>query len=118
MFRIDGELHPAADFDPWRPTRSSGSPRPCCRRPCRSSSSSTRQLDFSFSWKDLTRFRGNVFRQRGAVSMALRAIPYQIPTLEELLLPPVMSEFCTQRQGLVLMTGPTGSGKSTTPGRA
>jgi twitching motility protein PilT len=72
------------------------------------------QVDFSFPWKDLTRFRGNAFRQRGVVSVALRAIPYRIPTMEELLLPPVMADFCLQRQGLVLMTGPTGSGKSTT----
>jgi twitching motility protein PilT len=72
------------------------------------------QVDFSFPWKELTRFRGNAFRQRGLTSIALRAIPYRIPTMEELLLPPVMADFCTQRQGLVLMTGPTGSGKSTT----
>jgi twitching motility protein PilT len=55
-----------------------------------------------------------VFRQRGTVSIALRAIPYEIPTMESLLLPPVLEQLTVQRQGLVLMTGPTGSGKSTT----
>lgn len=73
-----------------------------------------KQVDFSFSWLDKTRFRGNAFRQRGAISLALRAIPFQIPTMEELLLPPVMETFCYTNQGLVLVTGPTGSGKSTT----
>jgi twitching motility protein PilT len=73
-----------------------------------------KEIDFSFSWKDLTRFRGNAYHQRGACTLALRAIPYQIPTMQDLLLPPVMEHFCGLSQGLVLMTGPTGSGKSTT----
>ncbi|MCB0977118.1 MAG: PilT/PilU family type 4a pilus ATPase [Acidimicrobiales bacterium] len=72
------------------------------------------QLDFSFSWGDTTRFRGNIYRQQGMIGMALRAIPFQIPTMEELLLPPILGELAKRRQGLVLMTGPTGSGKSTT----
>ncbi len=73
-----------------------------------------KEVDFSFSWGDITRFRGNVYHQRGATTLALRAIPFAIPTMEQLLLPPIIEQFCHLNQGLVLMTGPTGSGKSTT----
>lgn len=72
------------------------------------------EVDFSFSWGDVTRFRGNAFTQRGTPSIALRVIPFYIPTFEELGLPPVLEWFCHKTQGLVLFTGPTGSGKSTT----
>ncbi|TCC60343.1 type IV pilus twitching motility protein PilT [Kribbella pittospori] len=70
--------------------------------------------DFSFSWRDEARIRGNAFTQRGDVAVALRMIPRQIPTMDELGLPPVLYEFTRKHQGLVLVTGPTGSGKSTT----
>lgn len=73
-----------------------------------------REVDFSFSWGDVTRFRGNAFSQRGTAAMALRVLPFYIPSFAELGLPPVLEWFCTQSQGLVLFTGPTGSGKSTT----
>jgi twitching motility protein PilT len=73
-----------------------------------------REIDFSFSWRDLARFRINGFRQRGSVAVALRLIPYQVPTLEDLRVPPVVQAFTDLPQGLVLVTGPTGSGKSTT----
>ena len=72
------------------------------------------QLDFSFSWRDDARIRGNVFRQRGATAVSLRLIPRELPTIEELGLPPVVGLLAQQHQGLVLVTGPTGSGKSTT----
>jgi twitching motility protein PilT len=73
-----------------------------------------RELDFSFNWSDLARFRANAYHQRGTVALSLRLIPYQIPTFEQLGLPDLMSEWVQFRQGLVLVTGPTGSGKSTT----
>ncbi|MCZ7525323.1 MAG: type IV pilus twitching motility protein PilT [Acidimicrobiia bacterium] len=73
-----------------------------------------RELDFSFNWEGRARFRANAFHQRGSVALALRLIPYRIPTFEELGLPPVVEEFARLPQGLVLVTGPTGSGKSTT----
>lgn len=72
------------------------------------------EVDFSFSWGEVTRFRGNAFTQRGTPSIALRVIPFYIPSFEELGLPPVLEWFCQKSQGLVLFTGPTGSGKSTT----
>jgi twitching motility protein PilT len=72
------------------------------------------ELDLSFGVKGLSRFRANVFMQRGAVAGAFRTIPFKILTFQELGLPPVVSELAKKPRGLVLVTGPTGSGKSTT----
>jgi len=72
------------------------------------------ELDFSFGVQNLSRFRGNVFKQRGCVAMAIRQIPYEIHSIEELGLPPVVKKLAERPRGLVLITGPTGSGKSTT----
>jgi twitching motility protein PilT len=72
------------------------------------------EYDFSFTWRDQARIRACAFSQRGQVALALRVIPKRIPTLTELGLPPVLTEFTRKHQGLVLVTGPTGSGKSTT----
>ncbi len=72
------------------------------------------ELDLSFGIKGLSRFRANVFMQRGAVAAAIRTIPFKIQSLEELNLPPVVSELVNKPRGLILVTGPTGSGKSTT----
>jgi len=72
------------------------------------------ELDFSFGVKNLARFRANVYLQRGAVAGAFRVIPFKIVPLNELGLPPVVDELCNRPRGLVLVTGPTGSGKSTT----
>ena len=73
-----------------------------------------KELDFSFGIKGLARFRTNVYTQRGAVGIAVRLIPYKIMTFEELGLPKVVEELCERPKGLILVTGPTGSGKSTT----
>src|SRR5881398_3411385 len=72
------------------------------------------ELDFSFGVKGLSRFRANIFNQRGAVGAVFRAIPYEIKSFEELGLPAVVKDLCNKPRGLVLVTGPTGSGKSTT----
>jgi len=72
------------------------------------------EYDFSFTWRDSARIRGSAFTQRGLPALALRMIPCEIPTMDELGLPPVLSKFVRMHQGLVLVTGPTGSGKSTT----
>ncbi len=74
----------------------------------------TRELDFSYGLKNIGRFRVNAYRQRGNVGVALRAISTQIPTMEELGLPPLLKDLSRKHSGLVLVTGPTGSGKSTT----
>ena len=73
-----------------------------------------KELDFSFGVKGLGRFRANVFLQRGAVGVAIRTIPYKIFGFTELGLPKVVEELCARPSGLILVTGPTGSGKSTT----
>ncbi|NNF11981.1 MAG: type IV pilus twitching motility protein PilT [Gemmatimonadetes bacterium] len=72
------------------------------------------ELDFSFGVQNLSRFRGNVYKQRGCVAMAIRQIPYEIISIEKLGLPPIINQLADRPRGLVLVTGPTGSGKSTT----
>ncbi|MET0152286.1 MAG: type IV pilus twitching motility protein PilT [Candidatus Binatia bacterium] len=72
------------------------------------------ELDFSFAVRGLARFRGNLFLQKGSVGGAFRAVPYKIQSFQELGLPPIVNELCKQPRGLVLVTGPTGSGKTTT----
>ena len=72
------------------------------------------ELDLSFGVKGLSRFRANAFMQRGAVAGAFRTIPFKILTFAELGLPPVVAELSKKPRGLILVTGPTGSGKSTT----
>ena len=73
-----------------------------------------KEVDFALSWAGKARLRGNAFQQRGSVALALRLIPFHIPSFEELRLPPVAESWVTKPHGLVLVTGPTGSGKSTT----
>lgn len=75
---------------------------------------STLELDFSYSLGKMARFRVNVYRDRGAVAAAFRLIPTRIPTIRELNLPPVLEELTRLPRGLIIVTGPTGSGKSTT----
>ncbi len=72
------------------------------------------ELDFSFGFASLARFRGNCFRQRGCVSMVIRQIPFSIKTFQDLGLPAAIARMTEKPRGLVLVTGPTGSGKSTT----
>jgi twitching motility protein PilT len=73
-----------------------------------------REVDFSYSIPGLARFRVNAFVQRGSISLVCRAIPFQIKTAAELNLPPVINDIADEERGLILMTGTTGSGKSTT----
>lgn len=72
------------------------------------------EIDFSFGIKGLARFRGNIFTQRGSVSAVFRLIPFEIMSFEQLSLPPILQTLCKKPRGLILVTGPTGSGKSTT----
>ena len=72
-----------------------------------------KELDFSFAFGDLGRFRVNAFHERGNLAAALRLIPNEILTIEQLGLPPIVEKFADYPRGLVLVTGPTGSGKST-----
>src|SRR6266513_3371433 len=72
------------------------------------------EIDIAYSVPNLGRFRCAIFQQRGTVGLVLRVIPSRILSIRELLLPPVMEKICTEQRGLVLCTGTTGSGKSTT----
>src|SRR5437868_12686754 len=71
-------------------------------------------LDFSFGMKGLARFRANIFNQRGAAGAVFRVIPFEIKSFGQLNLPPIVAKMCEKPLGLILVTGPTGSGKSTT----
>ncbi len=75
---------------------------------------STWELDFSYALQKKARFRVNIFRDKGSVAASLRLIPTKIPTLEDLRMPPIIEKLTHLQRGLVLVTGPTGSGKSTT----
>ncbi|MBS4194836.1 type IV pilus twitching motility protein PilT [Lederbergia citri] len=72
------------------------------------------EIDFSYGIPGISRFRVNAFHQRSCVALAIRVIPTHIPTLDDLKLPPILKKLCEKPQGLFLVTGPTGSGKSTT----
>lgn len=114
MLRVDGELRPvpgesalaAADTDSLLAeilTAEQGD-----------AWSAEHEYDFSFSWREHARIRGNAFTQRGMTAVALRMIPREIPTPDNLGLPGILRDLSLAHQGLILMTGPTGSGKSTT----
>jgi len=113
QLRIDGKLYPL-DLPPLSPTDT--------KQMCYSILTDTQkhrfeeenELDLSFGVKGLSRFRANVFVQRGTVAGAFRAIPYEIQTFEDLGLPPIIKELTKKPSGLILVTGPTGSGKTTT----
>jgi len=82
--------------------------------PARSEFDEEGEADFSYSIPSVSRFRVNAFRQRGSISIVCRAIPYQVRTIEDLGLPPAIRALAEERRGIILLTGTTGSGKSTT----
>ncbi|MCL5965737.1 MAG: type IV pilus twitching motility protein PilT [Deltaproteobacteria bacterium] len=111
--RVDGRLIPL----PYEPLLPQDTKRLCysiLTEAQKSRFEEELELDFSFGVKGLSRFRGNVYMQRGAVAGAFRTIPFRVRTFDELGLPAVMKDLCKKPRGLVLVTGPTGSGKSTT----
>ena len=112
-FRIDGLITPT-EHDVLNPELTAQLAYSVMSDDQRKRFETTKELDFSFGVKGLSRFRANVFLQRGVISMAIRQIPYEILAMERLGLPPVVREFTSHHKGLVLVTGPTGSGKSTT----
>ncbi len=113
-FRVDGVLVPATEHEVLTPEATAQLAYSVMSDEQRKRFETTHELDFSFGIKAMARFRSNVFLQRGVVSMAVRQIPYEIMAMEKLGLPPIVKEFTDQHRGLVLVTGPTGSGKSTT----
>jgi twitching motility protein PilT len=113
MLRIDGTLERYRD-DPLRPEDTDTLARDLLAPQQRIAFSEHNAVDFSFEWGERGRVRGNAFRQRGSVSIALRAIPSHIPSFSELFLPDSVGKLASVPHGLVLFTGPTGAGKSTT----
>jgi twitching motility protein PilT len=113
QIRVDGRLKAADGAQPLTATDTQQLAYSVLTVDQRQRFETSRELDLSFGIKGVSRFRANVFMQRGVVSMAIRQIPYTIKPLAELGLPPVVKEFIQRPKGLVLVTGPTGSGKST-----
>jgi len=113
QLRIDGKLHPLK-MPPLSPQETKQLCYSVLTDAQKHRFEETNELDLSFSVQKLSRFRGNVFVQRGNVSGAFRAIPFKIMTFDELELPPIVEELSKKPRGLILVTGPTGSGKSTT----
>jgi twitching motility protein PilT len=114
LVRVDGRLFAMPDQTPLRSEETAQIILSVLTEDLKQQFRRDKEVDFSFSWQGQTRFRANVFYQQGTIAMALRSIPYAIPTMEQLGLPPVMEHFANLPQGLLLVTGPTGSGKSTT----
>src|SRR5574338_1417089 len=113
QLRIDGKLHPLR-MPPLSPPETKQLCYSVLTDAQKHRFEELNELDLSFSVQKLSRFRANIFVQRGNVAGAFRAIPYKIKSVEELGLPKIVSDLAAKPRGLVLVTGPTGSGKSTT----
>jgi twitching motility protein PilT len=115
MARIHGELRPVEGAEPLTPEDTEAALKHILHDPVLLEEyAKVGEADFSYEVRGLSRFRVNAFRQRGHVSIALRAIPFQVRTIADLGLPPVIRELAESQRGIVLLTGTTGSGKSTT----
>jgi twitching motility protein PilT len=115
LARVDGVLRPVAGDELLEPTDTIGAVHAMLSDAARLAEfDEDREVDFSYEIAGLARFRVNAFHQRGQVSLVCRAIPVDIKTLDELKLPPVIRELASEERGIVLLTGTTGSGKSTT----
>jgi twitching motility protein PilT len=112
QIRIDGVLHPL-NHPPLTPTETKQLAYSILTDKQKQALEEELELDFSFGIKGMARFRSNVYHQRGAIGAAFRQIPFEIRGFRELGLPPIAEKLCEKPRGLVLVTGPTGSGKST-----
>ena len=113
QIRVDGHLHPL-DMPPMTASETKQLAYSVLTDAQKHRFEENLELDFSFGIKGLARFRGNVFNQRGAVGCVFRMIPYEIRSFDNLGLPATVAKLCEKPRGLILVTGPTGSGKSTT----
>jgi twitching motility protein PilT len=114
VVRIDGKITPLMEYPILTPEMTQRLIYSVMSEKHRKQLEEKRQVDFSFSVKDVGRFRANVFFQRGSVAGVFRRLPNKIMTVDELGLPQKVLELCHRSMGLVLVTGPTGSGKTTT----
>ena len=113
--RIHGELRPIPDTEPLTSKITWETLKQIVKDPALFDEfERDGEADFSYSVEGVSRFRVNAFRQRGSTAIALRAIPFQVRTVEDLGLPTVISDLADEQRGIVLLTGTTGSGKSTT----
>ena len=113
--RLNGELVPLPGAEALTPADTEGAVRHMLRDATKLEEFATEhEVDFSFAMAGVGRFRVNAFQQRGTCSIVARAIPFEIRTLDELQLPAVMRDIADEERGIVLVTGTTGSGKSTT----
>src|SRR5688572_13406528 len=114
MVRVDGELTPVPDADPLQPEDTEQALRQIAWEGALEEFERVGEADFSYQVPGLSRFRVNAFRQRGSTAIVCRAIPFQVRTIEDLGLPEVIRTLADEQRGIVLVTGTTGSGKSTT----
>ena len=112
--RVDGDLVELEDVETFDADEFQGAFFDMLRREQIAKFEEELELDFAYEIQGLSRFRGNAYQQRGVVQAAFRVIPYEIQSMEELLLPAACDDFILRPRGLVLVTGPAGSGKSTT----
>jgi twitching motility protein PilT len=111
--RVRGRILPLEEYAPLTPQETRDTVYSLLNDDQRKRFESNKQLDLAYAVPGVARFRVNCFFQRGSISAAFRRIPHEIPQLNELGLPPVLEEFTRKPRGFVLVTGPTGSGKST-----
>ena len=115
IVRLHGQMVPIENSEPLKPEDTERVLREILHDPAKLAEfESENEADFSYQLEGLARFRVNAFRQRGYVSLVMRAIPVNIKSVDELLLPPVITQLAEQERGIILLTGTTGSGKSTT----
>src|SRR5438552_3010087 len=112
--RVHGELKPCDDLPVLGPAETKQLAYSILTDAQKHRFEESLELDFSFGIKNIARFRGNLFNQRGATAGVFRVIPFEIKTFDQLRLPPILRKLCEKPRGLILVTGPTGSGKSTT----
>ena len=111
--RVNGKLVRLTEYPPLDPTDTKELAFSIIREDQRKRLENDWELDFGYSQRGIGRFRCNIFYQRGSIALAMRALPERIPTMEELRIPPVMKEKITLPRGLILVTGATGTGKTT-----
>src|SRR5947208_1319643 len=115
LIRHLGQLEPIPDTEELKPQDTEGALRELLKEPGKLEEfAEEHEVDFSFSLPGLSRFRINAFRQRGVVSLVARAVPHEIRSIEQLGLPEVISDIADEERGIILLTGTTGSGKSST----
>ena len=114
LMRVDGQLRPVSDPKPLAPDEIDLLLTGMLTDELAAKFAAERELDFSFGWRGLARLRANAFLQRQSIAIAVRLIPDRIPSFQELGLPEAAERFVNLPHGLILVTGPTGTGKSTT----